>query len=81
MAWLAACAPALKSALAAGGQGQVVSELQKELEQCRADMAAQDLVLAAMVQEHESVRASASDSRERSKVVHAPQLSAGDRKP
>lgn len=51
-----------------------MNELRKDLDRCRAEMAAQDAALAAMVQEHESARAVASDSTERAKVVllHGP---------
>lgn len=46
----------------------MVSELHKDLERCRADMAAQDAALAAMVEQHEAARAAASDSTDRSKA-------------
>jgi len=49
-------------------QGRLVSDLQKELEECRAEMGAQDSAMAAMVQQHDMARASASDSIDRSKV-------------
>ena len=49
-------------------QGQLVSELQEDLERCHADLTAQDAALAALVEQHEAARAVASDSTDRSKV-------------
>ena len=49
-------------------QGRLVSDLQKEVEECRAEMGAQDSAMAAMVQQHDMARASASESIDRSKV-------------